>query len=122
MTSFTHQRILAGNRLRQKFLCLFLVAFFLIGFVSLAEAITISVAEVQKGLAVVQGGKAAKSATISGHILKLIRNPRRPSAIIPPSFLALTDTLFVELEIPDEEGPRQCYTSPSLLDSSSHSF
>jgi hypothetical protein len=49
----------------KKFIGLVIGVFVLIGFVSLAEAITINVAEVQNGLAVVQGAKAAKSATVT---------------------------------------------------------
>mgnify|MGYP002481433460 CR=1 FL=1 len=39
--------------------------FLLIGFTSSGEAITITLAEVQNGVAVVQGNKAEKSATIT---------------------------------------------------------
>ena len=38
MTRFTHQPILGGKRLRQKFFGLAFGVFFLIGFISLSEA------------------------------------------------------------------------------------
>jgi len=49
----------------KRFLGLVIGVFFLIGFASLTEAITIDVAEVQNGAAYVQGGKAAANAKIT---------------------------------------------------------
>jgi hypothetical protein len=49
----------------KRFLGLAIGLFSVIGFMSSAEAITITLAEVQNGLAVVQGNKAAKSAIIT---------------------------------------------------------
>jgi len=49
----------------KRFLGLAIGLFSVIGFTSSAEAITITLAEVQNGLAVVQGNKAAKSAIIT---------------------------------------------------------
>src|SRR5258705_10542125 len=49
----------------KRFLGLVIGVFFLIGFASLTEAITIDVAEVQNGAAYVQGGKAPANAKIT---------------------------------------------------------
>jgi uncharacterized protein DUF1566 len=61
----------------QRFIGLVIGVFVLIGFASLAEAINIDIAEVQNGVAYVDGGKAAANATITwegGAVTKANRN------------------------------------------------